>query len=70
MKERLSKNIRKQMIYMMLNETVRIILPKWIWDNATNNDEFKRNLARYMKRYHNYRVTKVGKYYAICVIER
>lgn len=54
----------------MLNETVRIILPKWIWDNATNNDEFKRNLARYMKRYHNYRVTKVGKYYAICVIER
>src|SRR5690625_1486003 len=37
MKERLSKNIRKQMIYMMLNETVRIILPKWIWDNATSN---------------------------------
>ena len=54
-----------QKIVKMHNK-VRVILPKWIWDNATNNDEFKANLSKYMQRYPRYRVTKVDRYYAIC----
>lgn len=50
--------------------TSRVILPKWIWDNAKDNNEFKANLANYMQRYPGYRVVNVGKYYAICEINR
>jgi len=47
-------------------DKVTVLLPKWIWNNATNNDEFKANLAKYMQLYPNYRVVKVKKYEAIC----
>jgi hypothetical protein len=50
--------------------TSRVILPKWLWDNAKDNNEFKTYLAYYMQRYPGYRVVKVGKYYAICEINR
>lgn len=43
------------------------MLPKWIWESATNNDEFKANLSKYMKsHYPTYRVVRVKKYEAIC----
>lgn len=49
-----------------MNNQVRVVLPQWIWNNATNNDEFKRNLSSYMWRYPDYRIIKIGRYYAIC----
>lgn len=54
---------------MAMNKT-RVILPEWIWNNATNNEEFKQNLSRYMLRYPGYRILEVGKHYAICEVIR
>jgi len=50
-----------------MHNKVRVILPRWIWYNATNNDEFKENIRTYMMRYPDYRVVKVSRYYAICI---
>lgn len=44
----------------------RVILPKWIWTDSKDKQEFKKNLSKYMKRYRGYEVIEVGKYYAIC----
>jgi len=45
----------------------RILLPLWIWDKATNNDEFKANLSHYMnKNYPDCYVVKIDKPYGIC----
>ena len=49
-----------------MHANTRIVLPKWIWDNAENKQEFKRNISQYMKRYPGYRVVEVRKYYCIC----
>ena len=49
-----------------MHNTVYVCLPHWIWEDSTNNDEFKRNLGKYMERYPGYVVVKVGKYYARC----
>jgi len=44
----------------------KIMLPSWIWDNATNNDEFKANLTHYMKRYPECYVVGIDKPFVIC----
>ena len=45
----------------------RIMLPDWVWDNATNNDEFKDNLQKYMrKNYPDCYVEKIEKPFVIC----
>lgn len=62
--------IRLRLLLVKMYNTSRVILPKWLWDNAKDKAEFKSNLAYYMQRYPGYRVVKVGKYYAICEIER
>lgn len=49
-----------------MHNRVRVQLPNWIWDTASNNDEFKRNLANYMKRYPGYIVVKIDGTHAIC----
>ena len=46
--------------------TTTVILPKWIWDEATDKDHFKQLISQYMKRYPNYKIVKLEKYYAIC----
>ena len=51
-------------------EKTKVILPKWCWDNANNKTELKQNIIYYMQRYEGYKVIEVGKYYAICEIER
>lgn len=43
-----------------------VVLPKWIWDEAKDKDHFKQLINQYMKRYPNYKIMKLGKYYAIC----
>lgn len=49
-----------------MKDKYKILLPQWIWD-STNNDEFKRNLAIYMKRsYPDVRVVGIEKPFAIC----
>jgi len=43
----------------------KILLPQWIWDSK-DNDEFKKNLATYMKRsYPDVRVVGTEKPFAI-----
>lgn len=49
---------------------VNVVLPKWIWKDARDNDHFKRLVANYMKRYPGYRIIKVTKYHATCEVQR
>lgn len=48
----------------------RVILPVWIWKQAKDKAHFKELVAHYMRRYPNYKVIEIGKYYAICRIHR
>ena len=45
---------------------VNVVLPKWIWTKSKTKEDFKTNVAWYLKRYPGYKVVKLGKYYAIC----
>lgn len=49
-----------------MHNQVRVILPKWCWDNAKNKTQLRQNIAYYLQRYPGYRVIEVGKYYAVC----
>lgn len=44
----------------------RVLLPKWIREEARNQAEFKRLVLEYMQRYPEYRVKKVVGDFAIC----
>lgn len=48
------------------NVQTTVVLPKWIWDEAKDKDHFKQLISQYMKRYPNYKIVKLGKYYAVC----
>jgi len=51
---------------MMKQVPYRVLLPKWIREEARDKEEFKRLVLEYMKRYPEYRVKKVVGDFAIC----
>ena len=54
-----------------MHNTVYIVLPKWIWEDSTNNDEFKRNLGKYMKpRYPGYVIVSIDHENKACRCDR
>lgn len=42
-----------------------VLLPKWVFD-ARDKEEFKRNLAAYMKHYPHYIVRGIEDRFALC----
>lgn len=44
----------------------RILLPCWIWEQATDKEHLKRLVLQYMQRYPNYIVVSVKSGFAIC----
>lgn len=50
----------------MNNVPTKVLLPAWIFEQAKDNDEIRRLVLDYMRRYPNYRVLKVSNSLAIC----
>ena len=51
----------------MISERRKVLLAKKLWDTASDKQELKRNIGRYMSvAYPDYEVVEVHKYYAIC----
>jgi len=50
----------------MNNVPTKVLLPAWIFKQAKDNDEIKRLVLDYMKRYPNYRIVKVSGSFAVC----
>jgi len=49
------------------NAPYKVLLPKWIWEEATSKEHFKQLLAAYMKTsYPHYIVKRIEKGFAIC----
>lgn len=44
----------------------KVLLPAWIFEQAKDNEEIRHLVLDYMRRYPNYRVTKVSGSLAIC----
>ncbi|KDE46311.1 hypothetical protein DI43_15360 [Geobacillus sp. CAMR12739] len=53
----------------MLNEqpTYKVLLPRWIWEEAKDNEHFKQLVREYMRRYPEYTAKHVADGFAICV---
>lgn len=47
-----------------------ILLPAWIWEQAKNQEELKKLVLEYMKRYPGYTILKVKGNFAVCEIHR
>lgn len=51
--------------------TTRIILPRKFWQESSDKQELKQKISNYMAVcYPGYTVREIGKYYAICDINR
>ncbi len=48
----------------------KVLLPAWIFQQAKDNDEIRRLVLQYMRRYPNYRVLKVSGSFAVCEMEQ
>jgi hypothetical protein len=44
----------------------RVLLPKWIWEQAADKDHFKKLVLDYMRHYPHYAVISVKSGFAIC----
>jgi hypothetical protein len=53
---------------MLNNDQVsyKILLPKWIWEEAKDKEHFKQLVLQYMRRYPEYTVKSVKDGFAIC----
>jgi hypothetical protein len=53
---------------MLNNDQVsyKVLLPKWIWEEAKDKEHLKRLVLQYMQRYPNYTVKIVKDRFAIC----
>jgi hypothetical protein len=53
---------------MLNNDQVsyKILLPKWIWEEAKDKEHLKRLVLQYMQRYPEYTVKSVKDGFAIC----
>ena len=50
-----------------MNVPNRVLLPRWIFDQAQGNkDEMRRLVLQYMQRYPNYKIIKVSGSFAVC----
>lgn len=49
--------------------TRKVVLPRWIWEQAKDKEDFKRLVLQYMERYPDYSVKSVKDGLAICVKE-
>jgi hypothetical protein len=53
---------------MLNNEAYyKVLLPKWIWEEAKDKEHFKQLVLQYMRRYPEYTVKSVKGGFAICV---
>ncbi|MFK5708638.1 hypothetical protein [Lysinibacillus boronitolerans] len=50
----------------MNNVPTKVLLPAWIFEQVKDNDEIKRLVLDYMRRYPNYRIVKVSGSFAVC----
>lgn len=46
--------------------TYKVLLPKWIWEEANNKEQLKRLVLEYMQRYPHYTVKSVKDRLAVC----
>ncbi|MBP1950258.1 hypothetical protein [Virgibacillus litoralis] len=44
----------------------RVLLPKWVYDKAENQQEIHNKALEYMQRYPHYTVTNIKNGFAIC----
>lgn len=50
-----------------MNVPNRVLLPRWVFDQAQGNEEELRRLVlQYMQRYPNYKIIKVSGSFAVC----
>ncbi len=47
--------------------TRKVVLPRWIWEQAKDKEEFKRLVLQYMERYPDYIVKRIESGLAVCV---
>jgi len=54
---------------MLSNDPVpyKVLLPKWIWEEAKDKEDLKRLVLQYMRRYPEYTVKSVKGRFAVCV---
>ncbi|MEK4171003.1 hypothetical protein MHI22_05445 [Lysinibacillus sp. FSL L8-0312] len=50
----------------MNNVPTKVLLPAWIFEQAKDNDEIRRLVLDYMRRYPNYRIVKISGSFAHC----
>lgn len=48
----------------------KVVLPGWIWEQSKREDELKKRILQYMRRYPGYTVKSVKGRIAICDIHR
>ncbi|UYL94191.1 hypothetical protein PK52_gp42 [Geobacillus phage vB_GthS_PK5.2] len=53
----------------MLNNppTYKVLLPRWIWEEAKDEEHFKQLVREYMRRYPELTVKRVTNGFAICI---
>ncbi len=53
----------------MLNNppTYKVLLPRWIWEEAKDKEHFKQLVREYMRRYPELTVKRVTNGFAICI---
>jgi len=51
---------------MIGEKNTKVLLPAWIFEQAKDNDEIRRLVLEYMRRYPNYRIIKVSGSFAVC----
>lgn len=44
----------------------KVLLPRWIWEEAQNKEDLKKLILQYMERYPDYVVKSVKNGFAIC----
>lgn len=53
---------------MILNTVpYKVLLPRWIWEEAEDKEHFKKLVMGYMERYPHYKVVRIQEKFAICV---
>ena len=51
----------------LIDETpYKVLLPRWIWEEAQSKEHFKQLVLEYMQRYPHYKVKSVQGKFAIC----
>ena len=51
----------------MNQDFYKVLLPRWIWEEAKDTEHFKKLVLQYMLRYPHYTVKSVKDGFAICV---